>query len=288
MSPAVLAGLGVMVLLLGAGVLVVEFVAPATRNPAAAPRRSTRRGAVRLGHREVVRLSAGVVVGVVLGVSTGWIVLVPLAVGVLLLVPYLFSSTAATEEVEKLEAMRAWTRSLSGLVSTGASLENALRGSLGNAPEAIRKPVGMLVARLQASWRTPDALEAFAQELDHSTGDLIAAHLMMAAKQRGPGLATALDDLAVAVFDEVKMRRAVIADRAKPQMNLRIVVVLTVGLLVLLPFARQFSAGYASAVGQMLYLFWVVVIAAVLVLMHRSLRPRPATRLMGTTTGGVR
>lgn len=288
MSPAVLAGLGVMVLLLGLGILVAEFVAPASRSPGAAPSRFTPPLRVRLGPRAAVRLSAGLVVGVALAVTTGWVVLVPLTVAVLVLVPYLFSSTAATAEVEKLEAMRAWTRSLSGLVSTGASLENALRGSLGNAPEAIRKQVGMLVARLQANWRTPEALEAFAQELDHSTGDLMAAHLMMAAKQRGPGLATALDDLAVAVFDEVKMRRAVIADRAKPQMNLRIVVVLTVGLLVLLPFARQFSAGYASAVGQLLYLLWVVVIAAVLVLMHRSLRPRPATRLMGTTAGSAR
>lgn len=288
MNPALLAGLGVTLLVLGLGALVAEFVVPVPRNPGTAPRRRARGLTVRFGRRDAVGLAVGVGVGGALGVATGWIVLVPVAVAVVLLVPRLFSSTAATEEVEKLEAMRAWTRSLSGLVSTGVSLENAVRGSLGNAPEAIRKPVGMLVARLQANWRTPEALEVFAQEVDHPTGDLIGAHLMMAAKQRGPGLATALDDLAAAVFDEVKMRRAVIADRAKPQMNLRIVVVLTVGLLALLPFARQFSAGYASPLGQLLYLFWVVVIAAVLALMHRSLQPRPATRLMGTTTGGER
>ncbi len=81
--------------------------------------------------------------------------------------------------------------------------------------------VHRLVARLRARWVTEDALRAFADELDDSTGDLVAANLILGARRRGAGLASVLEGLAESVAADVRARRQVEADRAKPRATAR-------------------------------------------------------------------
>src|SRR3546814_11588197 len=92
--------------------------------------------------------------------------------------------------------MEEWTRSLSGVLTVGIGLEQALVATERSTPSAIRPEVQRLVARLRSRWNTEEAIRAFADELDDATGDLVAANLILAARRRGAGLSRGLDSLA--------------------------------------------------------------------------------------------
>ena len=68
----------------------------------------------------------------------------------------------------------------------------------------------------------------FADDLDDATGDLVAANLILGARRRGAGLASVLESLAESVADDVRARRAIEADRAKPRTTARWVTIITV------------------------------------------------------------
>jgi hypothetical protein len=123
---------------------------------------------------------------VVVAVLTGWwvaaLVLPAAAAGL----PVLLSAPPSTARIDRLEAMEEWTRALSGVLTVGVGLEQALLSTLRSTPQAIRPEVTKLVSRLRARWATEDALRAFADDLDDATGDVIAANLILGARRRGP------------------------------------------------------------------------------------------------------
>ena len=63
-------------------------------------------------------------------------------------------------------------------------------------PLPQRPQVSQLVARLNARWSTTAALQAFADDLNDETADVLVMHLLRKAELRGSGLAAALEDLA--------------------------------------------------------------------------------------------
>ena len=101
------------------------------------------------------------------------------------------------------------------------------------------------MARLRARWDTETALRAFADELDDATGDLIAANLILGARRRGAGLASVLEGLAESVAADVRARRQIEADRAKPRATARWVTLISVGVLVVLALSGTYVAPYA-------------------------------------------
>lgn len=221
----------------------------------------------------------GVVLGVTVAVVTGWWVfalLVPVAAGTISTV---FTDNEEKRTIEKLTALESWVRSLSGLIVTGASLETALSASLNNADGPIHEPVNRLIARLESGWATLDALQQLAVELEDTTGDFITMNLMLTAKHRGAGLVTALDDLAESVQEEIRIRRNISADRAKPRLNLRIIVSIIAVVMLLLPLVEQFSF-YGTAVGGLVYAGWAGLVGLVLLMMYRSIKPKTAVRLV--------
>ena len=135
--------------------------------------------------------------------------------------PILLVAPPAATQIARLEAMEEWTRSLSGVLTVGIGLEQALVATLRSTPAPIAAEVQRLVARLRARWDTEKALRAFADELDDATGDLIAANLILGARRRGAGLASVLEGLAESVAADVRARRQVEADRAKPRATAR-------------------------------------------------------------------
>lgn len=223
-------------------------------------------------------------VGLLLGVAgwllTGWVVLVVAAPIVALGLPYLLSSGENRVQLGRLDALESWTRNLSGLTQTGASLEHVLIASLSSAPNEIRSEVNTLVARLNARWRTRDALEQFAADLADPTADLVVVHLLLNESQRGPGLTAALDDLAQIIFEEVRVRRQVETDRAKPRQNMRIITLATLGLLACLPLLSTFMAPYRTPFGQMLLAAWLVLYALILLWLKRMTITKPSPRLL--------
>ena len=99
--------------------------------------------------------------------------------------------------------MEEWTRSLSGVLSAGVGLEQALTATLRSTPDPIKPEVTQLVARLRARWDTETALRAFAEDLNDLTGDLVAANLILAARRRNRSLASVLQGVAESVHEDV-------------------------------------------------------------------------------------
>lgn len=254
------------------------------------PRPTQRRGLRPLSKRTRVLLLAGLAGGVVALLVTGWVlalVVVPLAfVGL----PTLLSSGSAAVRIERLEAMEEWTRSLSGVLTVGVGLEQALVATLRSTPAAIAPEVTRLVARLRSRWVTEDALRAFADELDDATGDLVAANLILGARRRGAGLASVLEGLAESVAADVRARRQVEADRAKPRATARWVTLISVGVLVVLAVSGTYVEPYQSPFGQVILVALLAAYVATLVWMKRMAIGRALPRFLSpaptTVQGG--
>lgn len=232
-------------------------------------------------------LLVGVVSGCMAWLVTGWalaLVAVPLAcVGV----PMLLSSSGAAARIDRLEAMEEWTRSLSGVLTVGIGLEQALVATERSTPSAIRPEVQRLVARLRSRWNTEEAIRAFAEELDDATGDLVAANLILAARRRGAGLAQVLESLAESVSADVRARRQIEADRAKPRATARWVTIISVGVLVILAISGTYVEPYRSPLGQVILVTLLAAYVATLVWMKRMAIGKPLARFLVGPPGPV-
>lgn len=232
-------------------------------------------------------LLVGVVGGCTAWLVTGWalaLVAVPLAcVGV----PMLLSNSSAAARIDRLEAMEEWTRSLSGVLTVGIGLEQALVATERSTPSAIRPEVQRLVARLRSRWNTEEAIRAFADELDDATGDLVAANLILAARRRGAGLAQVLESLAESVSADVRARRQIEADRAKPRATARWVTIISVGVLVILAISGTYVEPYRSPLGQVILVTLLAAYVATLVWMKRMAIGKPLARFLVGAPGPV-
>jgi len=220
---------------------------------------------------------AALAVGAVAGVLTGWLVLLVVLPAAVLGLAALLASSSESARIARLDAIAEWTRNLSGVLVAGQGLEQALVASLRSTPEAIRPEVSRLVARLRGRWDTESALRAFADEIDDATGDLVAAALILGARKRGPGLSAVLTGLAESTADDVRARRQIEADRAKPRATARWVTILSAGALTVLALTGQFLAPYATPIGQLILLVLLACYAASLAWMQRmAASPAPA------------
>lgn len=264
-----------------AGILGV--VAGAQRRPLAppAPRRGPAAPRWRMSGRSRLLLVGGLLVGVVLALLTGWLLAVVVVPAAAVGLPVLLAFSDEDARITKREALEEWTRSLSGVLTAGVGLEQALLATLRSTPQAIKPEVSRLVARLRARWSTEAALRAFADDLDDATGDLVAANLILGARRRGPGLAAVLESLAESVAADVRARRQIEADRAKPRETARAVTLITIGVLAVLGFNGSYIAPYKSPVGQLLLLLLLGSYAGVLVWMQKMAAGKPLPRFIG-------
>ncbi|MDN5746479.1 MAG: type II secretion system F family protein, partial [Nocardioidaceae bacterium] len=165
-------------------------------------------------------------------------------------------------------------------LTVGIGLEQALVATQRSTPAAIRPEVGRLVARLRSRWDTEDAVRAFADELDDATGDLVAANLILAARRRGAGLAQVLESLAESVSADVRARRQIEADRAKPRATARWVTIISVGVLVVLAISGTYVEPYRSPLGQVILVTLLTAYVATLVWMKRMAIGKPLARFL--------
>ena len=271
--------------LIVAGLLgIIAGLRPAPAR-APAPRTATLLSArlARVSRRTRVLLLVGLAAGAIVAALTGWLlalVLVPAATAGL---PILLSPPPSSARIDRLEAMEEWTRSLSGVLTAGVGLEQALLATLRSTPEPIRPEVSALAARLRARWSTQDALRAFADDLDDATGDVVAANLLLGAARRGAGLASVLDALAHSVAADVRSRREVEADRAKPRATARWVTIITVTVLGLLALSGQYVAPFATPLGQVILAVLLAAYVATLVWMRAMATGPATTRMIGAT-----
>ena len=254
----------------------------ATAGPRPTPRRNRRRD---LSPRSRMLLVVGLGLGIVGWLITGWVLTVVLAPVTVIGLPLLLSAPPSATQIVRLEAMEEWTRSLAGVLTVGVGLEQALVATLRSTPAPVAREVERLVARIRARWDTEAALRAFADELDDSTGDLIAANLILGARRRGAGLASVLEGLAESVAADVRARRQVEADRAKPRSTARWVTVISVGVLVVLAVSGSYVEPYRGPIGQVILVVLLSAYVATLVWMRQMANGRPLPRFLSTTAG---
>jgi Flp pilus assembly protein TadB len=252
--------------------------------PSGEPRAPRSRRHFTVSRRQRVLLLAGLGLGVICWLITGWALTLILAPVAVIGLPMLLSAPPAAAQIVRLEAMEEWTRSLAGVLTVGVGLEQALVATLRSTPAPISPEVRRLVARLRARWDTEAALRAFADELDDATGDLIAANLILGARRRGAGLASVLEGLAESVAADVRARRQVEADRAKPRSTARWVTVISVGVLVVLAISGSYVAPYRSPFGQLLLVALLAAYVATLVWMRQMANGRPMPRFLDAST----
>lgn len=248
----------------------------------AKPRRRGRLGTWwdTLGRRTQLGALVALVVGVLLAIGTGWFimaVLLPLAV---IGLPYILVQGESKRTIERIEAMGEWTRSLAGVLTSGAGLEQALIVSKRSAPKAIEPEVNRLVARLDARWPVEDALRAFATDLDDATGDQMVMQMMLGARRRGAQLASVLKSVADSTADDVSSRRQIEADRAKPRSTARWVTILSAGGLLMFGLTGKFLEPYHSPEGQLALVALLSVYVMLLIQMRNMSTSRPFPRLL--------
>jgi Flp pilus assembly protein TadB len=252
--------------------------APVRHAPATQPLRR-----IQISRRTRLMIVIGLGIGLVGWLVTGWALALVIGPVAVIGLPLLLAPPPSATQIVRLEAMEEWTRSLAGVLTVGVGLEQALVATLRSTPGPISAEVRRLVARLRARWDTEAALRAFADELDDSTGDLIAANLILGARRRGAGLASVLEGLAESVAADVRARRQVEADRAKPRSTARWVTIISVSVLVILAISGTYVAPYRSPFGQVLLVILLTAYVATLVWMRRMANGRPLPRFLEPT-----
>jgi Flp pilus assembly protein TadB len=235
---------------------------------------------INMSARTPVLLLTGIGLGLLGWVITGWVLALVIAPMAVIGLPTLLSAPPAAAQIARLEAMEEWTRSLSGVLTIGIGLEQALVATLRSTPVPINAEVTRLVARLRARWDTETALRAFADELDDATGDLVAANLILGARRRGAGLASVLEGLAESVAADVRARREVEADRAKPRSTARWVTLISASVLIVLALSGSYVEPYRSPIGQLILVVLLSAYVGTLIWMRQMANGKPLPRFL--------
>ncbi len=228
------------------------------------------------------RALAGALAGVATLALTRWPVI---AVAAVLLVTFwdriVGSSKAEQVGIARLEALATWTESLRDTIAGAIGLEQAIPSSVAATPPVIRPALNLLVDRLRIREPLPNALLAFADELDDPSADTVVAALVLNSRLRGPGLHDVLSALARSTREELDMRRRVEAGRRSIRRSVRIVLAIVLGVGGLLAVLnRAYVEPYNSLVGQLVLLLVALLFLAGLLWLRKLARPVTAERFL--------
>lgn len=242
--------------------------------------RLSRRPKGRAGRRRDLLIALSLGIGVLGAAITGWVVALLLVPLVMVGLPAVLATPKARESI-LLEALDRWVRSLVATLPTGRSIPDAIRLSRRTAPQLLASPLATLVARLDARWSTRDALLGFADDLASPQADGVVAALILAADRGSTGATTTLSELAESIQAQLRGRREIETERAKPYVVVRQVTVITVlTALVVVLIGRQYFAPYGTALGQAILAGLLVAYVAALALMRFQARATRHERIL--------
>lgn len=274
-------------------VLIVAGFTPADPAAPRGPRRTRRKKAagswlLSLTRQETIAAGVALAVGVVVAALFGWIVMILIAPAAAVGGMRLVRPNKGVDP-DELEALEEWVRALRGILSSNASMATAIVQTLPSTPTAIRPQVERLVARLRGNAPLEASLYSFAEELDSQTGDYIAASLIQAAQFSGAGLSAALEAIAAEVAVEVRARREIEVDRAKPLTESRWISIITIASVIVLVFLTPFGSVYRdTALGQTVLLVLSCLFAAVLYWLRQRASTTPSPRFLVRPQEGSR
>ena len=269
---------------LGLGVGLLLLIAGWRGWSLAAHVRGRNRDGLHLSRGTRLRIGLGLIAATVVALVTRWPMAALGAAVVVIVWPRLFGGAGeARRELAQLEALALWTESLRDTIAGAIGLEQAIPATSENAPEVLAVPLDRLVSRLKVRTPLPEALQAFADDLDDPGGDLVVSSLIVNARVRGPGLRDTLGALAVATREELKQRSRAEARRRSLRRSARIIVGITIGFAGFLSiFAREWLSIYDTAEGQLaLAVVFAIFAAGFAWISQLSRTPRPPRFLIG-------
>jgi tight adherence protein B len=281
---AVAAGLLIVAGLLGIGHGLRRLVPRTPSRPAESLAdlwaRLTRRPPGPRGRRRDLVLLGSLVAGFGVAALSGWVVAIVIMPMLALGLPYLLV-VPKPRDVELLEALDRWVRSLAATLATGKSVTDAIRVSRRTAPPLIAEEIGTLVARLNNRWETDDALRRFADELDSPDADGVIAALMLAVNRGSNGASLTLQALADSLQSQLRSRRVIEIERAKPYVVVRQVTVISLvtlgGVYLLSP---SFFQPYRTPLGQLILGVLLMLYLGSLLLMRRRAQQQTRPRIL--------
>jgi len=271
-APLICGGLGVSVLLL---VVAVRGTVP---DPTRPPNRFQALLARPRSPLLMLRLAAGLLLGVLIFAVTRWPVAAVGLGGLVAFWPALVGgSKEEQQQIVRLEAVVTWCEALRDTTSGHAGLEQAIPATAQNAAPAIRPALLRLTGQLRSKVPLEQALQDLAEQLNHSA-DLIIAALQMNVRTRGDGLVGVLTNLAVAGREELDLRRKITASRAgdRRAVQLMLGIVLAVATFLVL-FSRTYTAPYRSVAGQVALAVVMGLFATSFAWIRKLASAKPAT-----------
>ncbi|MGF3135580.1 type II secretion system F family protein [Streptomyces albidoflavus] len=226
---------------------------------------------------------------------TGWPVHGILAGAAVLGLPFVLNpGTAASQRIERLEALGQWLNHLAGVHQAGISLPQTIRASAKAAPGPIAPNVRALADRLRSGMEAEDAFAHFADELADGVADHVVLLFQSHAVYKGPGLSDALEALAVTIHQQAADARDIEADRAKVRKSSRMVSMVICLVVVGCMLNDAWSGWYKTPLGQLVLALLGGAFAWTLTWLRRIARTKPDPRLIDplpahlTATGAAR
>ncbi len=240
----------------------------------------TRRPAGPRGRRRDLVLLGSVLTGFLIAAISGWLVAILITPVLALGLPYLLV-VPKPRDVQLLEALDRWVRSLTATLATGKSITDAIRVSRRTAPPLIAEEISTLVVRLNNRWDTRDALRRFADDIDSPDADGVIAALLLAANRGANGASVTLQALADSLQSSLKSRRVIEIERAKPYVVVRQVTIISLvtfgGVSLMSP---SFFQPYRTPLGQLILAVLLALYLGSLILMRRKAQQRPRPRIL--------
>jgi pilus assembly protein TadC len=225
-------------------------------------------------------LLGSLIIGSVIAMLTGWLISIVLLPLLALGLPYLLL-LPKQRDIELLEALDRWVRSLAATLATGKSITDAIRISRRTAPPMLADEINLLVTRLNNRWETRDALMRFADAIDSPDADGVVAALILASSRGANGASITLQVLADSIQAQLKGRRAIEVERSKPYVVVRQVTVISMSTLVLVfVLSPDFFAPYRTPLGQALLAALLIIYVASLILMRRKAHQPDRPRIL--------
>jgi tight adherence protein B len=242
--------------------------------------RVTRRPPGSRGRQRDLILLLSMIIGCLLAMLTGWLILIVVLPLLALGLPYLLI-LPKPRDIQLLEALDRWVRSLAVTLGTGMSITDAIRISRRTAPPLLADEINLLVTRLNNRWETRDALMRFADALDSPDVDGVVAALILASSRGANGASVTLQALADSIQAQLKGRRVIEVERSKPYVVVRQVTVISLSTLVLVfLLSPNFFAPYRTPLGQTLLSALLIIYLASLLLMRRKAHQPDRPRIL--------
>ncbi|MGX1025385.1 Flp pilus assembly protein TadB [Streptomyces ambofaciens] len=229
--------------------------------------------------RYLVTIAGVVTLGV--WAYTGWPIHGLLAGAAVLGLPFVLNpGTSAQARIERLEALAQWLNHLAGVHTAGIGLPATIRASAKNAPSPIAASVRTLSERLRSGMEAHDAFELFADEMADGVFDHVVLLFQSHAVYKGPGLADALEAMAVTIHQQASDARDIEADRAKVRKSARLVSIVICIVVLGCMLNEAWSAWYQTPPGQVVLALLGGGFAWTLMMLRRIARTSPDPRLI--------